>query len=186
MPSLEEIFASQVMTPGNVASVRKLIYQLASRYRHADQEDLVQTVFMKAWGALGKFRGGSTYRTWLHRITVNVAFDELRRVRRNAATVSLDTGDREGGPSLWEFLADSDPTADPYRFTYSGEIRAVVQHSFNAMTPMQAKVMRMRERGLRHKEIAAILNTTHDTSKNCQFRGRQRLRQDLAAAGVIQ
>lgn len=186
MKSLEEIFASEVLTPGNVASVRKLVHHLTSGYRDADREDLVQIVFTNAWRALGKFQGGSTYRTWLYRIAVNAAFDELRRVRRNAVIVSLDTGDREGGPSLQEFLADSDPVSDPYRYVFSREVRAVVQNSLNFMSPIQAEVVRMRESGLCHKEIAAILGTTDETSKNYEFRGRERLRKDLTAAGVIQ
>ena len=39
--------------------------------------------------------------------------------------------------------------------------------------------------GLHHKEVAVALNTTEETSKNYQFRGRKRLRQDLIIAGVV-
>ena len=38
----------------------------------ADAEDLTQAVFVRAWRGLSGFRGDSAFRTWLHRVAVNV------------------------------------------------------------------------------------------------------------------
>jgi RNA polymerase sigma-70 factor (ECF subfamily) len=46
-------------------------------------EDIVQEAFIKAWRKIGNFRMESSFKSWLHRITVNTAMDYLRKhVRR--------------------------------------------------------------------------------------------------------
>jgi len=46
-------------------------------------EDIVQEAFIKAWRKIGDFRMESSFKSWLHRITVNTAMDYLRKhVRR--------------------------------------------------------------------------------------------------------
>lgn len=44
-------------------------------------EDLAQEVFVKAYFALPRFRGGSTFRTWLQRIKINHCLDHLKSQR---------------------------------------------------------------------------------------------------------
>lgn len=49
-----------------------------------DIDDLVQTVFARAFGALDQFKGNSAFSTWLYRITANTTHNVLRqRFRRN-------------------------------------------------------------------------------------------------------
>ena len=45
-------------------------------------EDIVQEAFIKAWRKIGDFRMQSSFRSWLHRITVNTAMDYLRKQSR--------------------------------------------------------------------------------------------------------
>lgn len=60
----------------------RLAWRLTSD--EAAAEDIVQEAFIKAWRKLGKFRMESSFKSWLHRITVNTAMDYLRkRSRRN-------------------------------------------------------------------------------------------------------
>ncbi|MDJ0763996.1 MAG: RNA polymerase sigma factor [Myxococcota bacterium] len=59
-------------------------------YRHlslllgpgADVDDLIQLVFLNVFNSLGRFRGRSAFTTWLFRITVNVARQEIRSRKR--------------------------------------------------------------------------------------------------------
>jgi len=48
-------------------------------------EDLLQETFVRVWRGLPKFRGGSRFGTWLHRIAVNVCRDAARRRRQRCA-----------------------------------------------------------------------------------------------------
>ncbi|MFA0961174.1 RNA polymerase sigma factor [Roseivirga sp. BDSF3-8] len=50
----------------------------------AAADDLSQEVFMNAWGALDKFRGDSSYKTWIYRITVNTCLLHIRSEQRRA------------------------------------------------------------------------------------------------------
>ena len=63
------------------------VYTLALRLV-ADRElaaDVSQEAFIRAWRALPKFRGEAAFSTWLHRITVNVAWTLKKRKSRHAA-----------------------------------------------------------------------------------------------------
>ena len=57
-----------------------------------DAEDLAQEVFLRAWRSLRGFRGDSTFRTWLHRVAVNVIHSHHGRMSRLAAHVSTNVG----------------------------------------------------------------------------------------------
>jgi len=60
-----------------------------------DAEDAVQTAFIKAFYALGRFRGGSAFRPWLLKIVTN----EARNKRRSAGRRSgLELRLAEGRP----------------------------------------------------------------------------------------
>ena len=64
------------------------IYRLVARFlgsEHGDIEDVVQEVFVKAFFSLGRFREDSSFATWITRIAINRAKDELKkRASRNA------------------------------------------------------------------------------------------------------
>jgi RNA polymerase sigma-70 factor, ECF subfamily len=64
-----------------------------------DVEDMVQEVFIRAFLAVRGFRGESTFRTWLHRITMNVIRSHEARGRQRADTCSLHHAaeDADGG-----------------------------------------------------------------------------------------
>ena len=58
--------------------------------RRADREDVVQEVFLEAYRSLSRFRGESSFSTWLHRIAINVAYTHLRRSLRTKEEVYRD------------------------------------------------------------------------------------------------
>ena len=61
------------------------IYRLCYRYvnNHHDASDLAQESFLKAYRAIGRFRGDSAFSTWLYRIAVNTCLN-FRASRRKA------------------------------------------------------------------------------------------------------
>ncbi len=62
---------------------RDVVFRVASRIVGPDQaEDVSQDAFLRAFNRLGKFRGDSSFRTWLLHITQNAALDDLQRASR--------------------------------------------------------------------------------------------------------
>src|SRR5262245_24857995 len=61
------------------------VYRLCYRYvnDHQDANDMAQEVFLKAYRAIGRFRGDSAFSTWLYRIAVNTCLN-FRAARRPA------------------------------------------------------------------------------------------------------
>src|ERR671922_485211 len=66
----------------------------------ADAEDLAQEVFVRAWRSLAGFRGESTFRTWLHRVALNVIrshHSRVGRLRRLLSAAARDDGNPVDG-----------------------------------------------------------------------------------------
>jgi len=67
---------------GHQSQVRGHLYRLLGP--DSELDDLVQTIFARAFAALATFKAGSTLTTWLYRITTNTTHNLLRqRFRRN-------------------------------------------------------------------------------------------------------
>lgn len=79
-----------------VVAYQKQVYNLALRTvgNEEDAADMTQEVFLRAYRALGTFRGESKFSVWLYRLTTNVCIDFLRSRRRHP-TVSLTAADED-------------------------------------------------------------------------------------------
>lgn len=79
-----------------VATYSERIYWTVRRIvvSHEDANDVVQNVFIKAWGAYGDFRGQCSVYTWLYRIAVNESLSFLRSSRRHTF-VTPELAERE-------------------------------------------------------------------------------------------
>ena len=64
-----------------VRKYRSFVYSTALRYLrdHEDADDCAQEVFIKAFRSLNKFRMESNLKTWLYKITVNQAINQIRK-----------------------------------------------------------------------------------------------------------
>lgn len=56
---------------------------------HQDTEDVLQSVFIKAWKGLGNFREESTLYTWLYRLAFNETFTFMKKESKRKA-ISMD------------------------------------------------------------------------------------------------
>src|SRR5689334_17904092 len=65
----------------DVVALRPKLYQHALRitHNHNDAEDLVQETLTKAYGALDRFRSGTNFAGWLHRIMINSYINGYRK-----------------------------------------------------------------------------------------------------------
>src|SRR5689334_7827892 len=64
-----------------VGRFRNRVFGMIYNMVHNEQDawDLAQDSFVKAWKSIGRFRGQSSFYTWLYRIVMNVTIDWLRK-----------------------------------------------------------------------------------------------------------
>src|SRR6059036_1200648 len=133
----------------------------------ADVDDLVQETFIRAFRALGRFRGPCQFRTWLMTIGGNVLKDAHRRSRR-ARVVPL--GDD---------LRATD--GDPHERAVAGEAERRLVAGLEQLPRMQREVFLLRaQQGLEYEEIAAALGTTPGAARVHYHHAVKRLKEHLA------
>jgi len=154
------------------------VYTIAFRFtgNHADAGDLAQDAFIRAYQALGSFRGDASFATWLYRIASNVCRDELRRKQRRKK-VSLDEVLSQGGggnPSLVSV------DMSPQECLEKTEMRELVQRELAGLPRDYRLILVMREiQGLSYEEIASALECNLGTVKSRLNRARQALKQKV-------
>ena len=148
------------------------VYHLALRQlgNREDAEDAAQEVFLKAYAALGSFRGESRISVWLYRITNNVCIDLLRR-RRDTVSLSAESGE---GETLE--LEIPDERFDPAALAERRDLREQVGKALNLLPPDAREILLLRELGgQRYDEIAEALDIDIGTVKSRIFRARKKL-----------
>ena len=159
------------------------VYALAFRLLEDQSEasDVVQEVFLKVFRSIGSFRGQSSLKTWIYRITVNEAHNARRWFfRHRRREVDLDTGP-EDSRGWKERLADG--SRSPFDVTLDRERRAVIEAALDRINPIFREAVVLRDiTDLSYEEIAAILSVSLGTVKSRILRGREALREELAGS----
>jgi len=151
------------------------IAALVSRYLSdaGEVEDVTQEAFIKAYRALGKFRGDSAFYTWLYRIAANAAKNHLvAKGRRPGADATIEDaeGFDEGG-----MLSES---ASPEALAMGGELAEVVESALNALPDELKAALMLREfDGLSYDDIADVLGCPVGTVRSRIFRAREAIDQ---------
>ena len=136
-----------------------------------DAEDIAQEVFVRAWRSLPGFRGESTFRTWLHRIAINVVRSHQGKFARLRRLFQAPAADRS---------ADIDAVeAAPNRRDLESELllRDGIDKALASLPLELRRAVVLRDvQGLDYKEIAEVLDVPIGTVESRIFRGRQRLK----------
>lgn len=146
----------------------------------AEAEDVLQEAYVRAFAAIGGFRGEAGIMTWLTRIVLNEARDRLRRRR---PTVDLDQIERaqEAGGQVIPFPQASgapSPEADAAR----SQIRDLIERAVDDLPDIFRIVFIMRDiDDCSIEETAANLDIKPETVKTRLHRARRLLRQALDA-----
>jgi RNA polymerase sigma-70 factor (ECF subfamily) len=148
------------------------IVKLISRYirDHAECQDVAQEAFIKAYRALGGFRGDSAFYTWLYRIAINTAKNYLVAQGRRPGDDSIDAQDAEqfeGESSLKEY-------ATPERMALKDEIERTVFQAIDDLPEDLRMAITLRElEGLSYEEIAQAMGCPIGTVRSRIFRARE-------------
>lgn len=146
------------------------VYRLTSRILGDSDlaQDATQDTFVNALGALARFRGEASFRTWLLRIAVNAAHSVGRRqVRRREVTLVL--ADNQAS-------AEMDPASRAEHRTEAERVEAMLARLPNK----QRKAVALRaQHGLSYAEIAVALSCTEGAARVNYHLGVKRLRELL-------
>jgi len=157
------------------------VFQLAFRLTGSepDAEDVVQDAFLKAYRELKRFESRSSFRTWLHRITVNCAYDLLRRRPRHKAE-SLDAAAEEDAPG-GGIEPEADVSSRPDRLAFGAEVQSRVRTALELLTPTERTAFVLRHfEGRSLEEIGETLGLRTGATKHSIFRAVQKMRRALA------
>jgi RNA polymerase sigma-70 factor (ECF subfamily) len=162
--------------------------QLVTRYRtrvfamiynmvHNEQDawDLAQDSFVKAWKSIRRFRGRSSFYTWIYRIVMNVTIDWLRKKQVKGAGAEFNDAIRlkEIEPAS-RTLPKADPL--PHERMEQSEIRARIDNAIAQISPEHRAVILMKEiEEMQYHEIAEALGCSIGTVMSRLFYARKKL-----------
>ncbi|MCM2678816.1 RNA polymerase sigma factor RpoE [Echinimonas agarilytica] len=161
-----------------VTKYQHKVHSLIARYIKNPNEvqDVAQEAFIKAYRALGSFRGESAFYTWLYRIAVNSAKNYLVSQGRRPPAADVDAQDAEfyeGGEVLHE-------VASPEREALSDEIRKVVFDTIDGLPEDLRTAITLRElEGMSYEEISGVMDCPVGTVRSRIFRARETIEKRL-------
>jgi len=143
----------------------------------SDAADGTQEVFLKAFRGIGKFRQGSSLKTWLYRIAIREALNHRRWFKRHLQkNVSIDAEPSEGQSPI----EIKDLGATPFEQLAAREIQVAVQAALRQVPEVFRSAVILRDlEGLSYEEVAEVLECTVGTVKSRILRGRRALKEIL-------
>jgi RNA polymerase sigma-70 factor (ECF subfamily) len=142
----------------------------------SEADCVAQDVFVKAFRALGEFKGEAAFETWLTRIAINTVRDRIRRRRPVVMFSELRDLDDDDGPEIPPALDPADGTS-PEKDLLSGDIRRRIADALVTLSPRQRAIFVMKH--YEEKSIAEIGESTgldEGTIKSHLFRAARKLR----------
>ena len=168
-----------------VKAYTQKLYRLAYGLlgNHHDAEEVVQDAFVRAYRGLDSFRGDSSFETWMHRITMNLARNKFHWNRRRGEGITVSLSDQgepgEDGDPVGE-LELPDTSYSPDRLIQKVETQDNVIRGMNTLPQSLREAMILRHvKDLPYEEIAGLLNCPVGTVKSRIARGRELLRDYL-------
>ena len=169
------------------AKLYKVAYALLGSRQ--DAEEVVQDTFLRAYRALHAFRGESSLETWLHRIVLNLARNKYHwnHRRGDGLNISLTAGDDSDGDSGADNEQDvPDRRMEPDLILEQNEIGTNIMRALNRLPDNLRETMLLRHvNDMPYEQIAEKLDCKVGTVKSRLSRGREMLRDYLAAAGIL-
>ncbi|MDD2659641.1 MAG: RNA polymerase sigma factor RpoE [Methylococcales bacterium] len=148
------------------------IIQLVNRFVKdpSEAQDVAQEAFIKAYRAMGNFRGDSAFYTWLYRIAINTAKNYLVSRSRRSSDYEVDVHDAEtlgNAPQLQGMET-------PERLLLNDEIIDAIKTAIDKLPEEMRTAIMLREfEGMSYEEIAEAMDCPVGTVRSRIFRARE-------------
>lgn len=139
-----------------------LVYNMTSHKE--DTHDLLQEIFARAYQSLGKFRGSSTFYTWIYQIATNLTLNFLKKRKRRSG-LSLDNP--ESAIQQDPAMVDTTNEANPEKRTNLNELQIKLNEAMRKLSDPHRMVVTMFDiQGMSHADIAKVLKTSEGTIRS--------------------
>ena len=148
------------------------IIQLVNRYVKdpSEAQDVAQESFIKAYRALGDFRGDSAFYTWLYRIAINTAKNYLVSRARRSSKYQVDIQDAEAIENAPQLQGMDTPE----RLLLNQEIIDTIKTAIEHLPEEMRTAIILREfEGMSYEEIAVAMDCPVGTVRSRLFRARE-------------
>jgi len=165
-----------------VTVYRKRILGTISRLigQPEDVEDVGQEVFLRLYYSLDQLRTAEVFEPWLYRLTVNAAYDHMRRRKRRRESRMSDLSEQQ------VMMADAEAGGrERQEEVRRAGIREFVQSLLDGISEEDRALLILKEvEGLSLKEMEQIYDVNENALKVRLFRARQRVLKAYAASQV--
>ncbi len=175
---------------GDKEALNSLISRYQNRLYHVilkicnspeDALELTQDSFVKAIENIEKFKGNSTFYTYLYRIGVNLAINFSNRRKKMHFLAIDNAADDQGLGALKDYLVDK-TFDDPAQIVQNDEAIAILRQQIADIEEKYRVVLVLRDiEEMTYEQIAQTLELEEGTVKSRLFRGRAMLREKLLA-----
>jgi RNA polymerase sigma-70 factor (ECF subfamily) len=160
-----------------VVKYQPRVFAIARRYarREDEVEDIVQTVFMKAYSKLSSYRGDAPFEHWLMRTATFTCYDFLRKHQRNREwnATDLSTEENEWLENVGEDNSEKE--------AHQSAAKALVDRLLEGLKPDDRMIITMLDLERKSvKEIAELTDFTESNVKVRAHRARDKMKKTLA------
>ncbi len=163
-----------------VLAYRKRVMGTIARLisRPEDVEDVTQEVFLRLYFSLDQLKLAEVFEPWLHRLTVNAAYDYLRKQRRRREFRMSDLSEQQ--VVMADAVAGGKVERDE---RYHNKVRESVDALLGAVSEADRILLTLKEvEGLSLKELEKIYKVNENALKVRLFRARQRVLKAFGAS----
>jgi len=170
--------AYRVLVERHSHNVFRLAYRM-TRNRH-DAEEVVQEAFLRGYQKLGQFAARANFGTWVYRIAANYAIDRMRQRQKEESRREAPRVEDHNGLENDPLNRVKDEAPSPERLTQSIELRKQMELALAALSDAERTAFVMRHwEGCGIEEIAGVLKSSSNATKNTVFRAVRKLRHAL-------
>lgn len=159
-----------------VRLLERQMLAVAAGFAHTpdDANDIYQDAMLAAYRALPKFKLESKFSTWIHKIVVNTALSNRRKLKRTWQKMAVIQNEYEHQEKYVEHHG-------PEQSMLDGELNSQIVRAMDKLNDRERIAFVLcHQQGFKLKEAAEVMGCTDNSVKVVLFRARNKLKEALA------